>query len=229
MKRLENKLHNEQTVLGIPWKEYLETVNVRKDSIIHTLEEPVENFAGIRILKGNISPNGAVCRPTGIPKSMWKFEGPARVFDMEEDAAAAIDKDVIQDGEVIVIRNEGPKGSPGMNELMKATDRLIAKGMEEKVALITDGRFSGFNHGSIIGHISPEAYVGGNIAFIRDGDLVGYNIEKGEIYVKVSDEELEKRRDGWCPPEQKVKKGLLSIYAATCKSADEGAAMQNWR
>lgn len=229
MKRMEEKLYvSEKTLLGITWKEYLDGVTVPEHSIIKTLDNPHIDMAGMRILKGNLSPKGAVCRPTGFPKSMWEFSGKARVFNIEEDAAAAIRADKINEGEVIVIRYEGCKGSPGMNELMKATDNLIAKGMQEKVALISDGRFSGFNHGSIIGHISPEAWEGGLIAFVENGDMIEYSIPNGTITLNVSEKVIAKRRKNWVKPEPKVKKGLLSIYGATCRPSDEGGAMQNW-
>jgi len=159
---------------------------------------------------------------------MWHFTGKAKVFDSEEDAYAAIMADKIAEGDVIVIRYEGCKGSPGMNELMKATDGLLAKGLQEKVALITDGRFSGFNHGSIIGHVSPEAYDGGVIALVEDGDIIEYDIPSGVIELKVSDDELKRRKSTWKRPEPKVKRGLLAIYGALCRPSEEGGAMQNW-
>lgn len=229
MKRLKDRLYTEEkTLLGNTWGEYLDSIELPEDTIIKTLDDPHIDMAGMRILKGNISPKGAVCRPTGFPVSMWEFSGTARVFNMEEDAAEAIRNDEINEGEVIVIRYEGCKGSPGMNELMKATDNLIAKGMQEKVALISDGRFSGFNHGSIIGHISPEAWDGGLIAFIEDGDIIEYSIPKGTITLKVADEVIAERKKSWVKPEHKVKKGVLSIYGATCRPSEEGGAMQNW-
>ncbi len=229
MKRLESKLYTgEKTLLGVTWKEMLDSIIVPENDVIKTLEQPHVDIPGMKILKGNICQNGAVCRPTGVPQKMWKFCGPARTFDMEEDAAAAIMNDEIKDGEVIVIRYEGCKGSPGMNELMKATDSLIAKGMQEKVALISDGRFSGFNHGTIIGHLSPEAYVGGNIALIEDGDQIAYDIPAGKLDVLLSDEELERRRKHWQRPEQKIKRGVVALYGATCRPPEEGGAMQVW-
>ena len=229
MKRLESELHlDEKTLLGNTWGEYLKGIKVSEDSIIHTLDKPFTNITGMRIMKGNLAVNGAVCRPTGVPENMRKFRGTARVFDQEEFAAEAVMRDEIKEGDVIVIRYEGPQGSPGMNELMKATDSLIAKGMEQKVALITDGRFSGFNHGTIIGHVAPEAMVGGLIAFVEDGDLIEYSIEEGYLNLLVPDEVIEERKKNWKKPEPKVKRGVLSIYGATCRPADEGAAMQNW-
>lgn len=229
MKRLKEHLYTEEALLtGETWREFLEKVPVFNDGVIRTMDDPVINTAGMRILKGNLSPNGAVCRPTGMPEKMWKFSGPARCFDMEEDAAAAIMNDDINDGEVIVIRYEGCKGYPGMNELMKATDSLIAKNMQERVALIADGRFSGFNHGFIIGHISPEAYVGGLIAFVEDGDIIAYDVQAGTIELLVDDAVIEERKKCWKKPEQKIKTGVLAMYGALCRPPEEGAAMQSW-
>ncbi len=229
MKRLEEKLYTDEKMLtGNTWGEYLQNIHVADDSVIKTLDKPFSDTAGIRILKGNLAEKCAVCRPTGVPRSMWHFIGKAKVFDSEEDAYAAIMADKIAEGDVIVIRYEGCKGSPGMNELMKATDGLLAKGLQEKVALITDGRFSGFNHGSIIGHVSPEAYDGGVIALVEDGDIIEYDIPSGVIELKVSHDELKRRKSTWKRPEPKVKKGLLAIYGALCRPSEEGGAMQNW-
>lgn len=229
MKRLERELYtDEKTLLGNTWGDYLKGICVSSESIIRPLDDPFSNIAGMRIIKGNLAEEGAVCRPTGVPENMRKFSGRARVFDQEELAAEAVMNDEIREGDVIVIRYEGPKGSPGMNELMKATDSLIAKGMEEKVALITDGRFSGFNHGTIIGHVSPEAMAGGLIAFVEDGDTIEYSIPDGYLNLKVPEEILAERKKHWRKPEPKIKSGVLALYGATCRPASEGAAMQNW-
>ena len=226
MKRLETELYTgETTLLGNTWGEYLTGVQVPDDSIIHPLQAPFSDIAGMRILRGNLAEEGAVCRPTGVPESMRAFSGRARVFDQEELAAEA---DEIQAGDVIVLRYEGPKGSPGMNELMKVTDRLIAKGMEQTVALITDGRFSGFNHGTIIGHVAPEAMTGGLIAFVEDGDIITYSIPEGILQLEVTEDVIAERKQRWKKPEPKIKSGVLALYGATCRPASEGAAMQNW-
>lgn len=229
MKRLESKLYREApTLLGVTWGEYLSQVEAYDDSVVQTLEKPYDDLPGLRILKGNISPFGAVCRATGVPKEMLEFQGPARVFDDERSAYEAIIADLIQPGDVVVLRYEGCKGSPGMNELMLPTDGLIAKNLHSKVALITDGRFSGFNHGTIIGHVSPEAFEGGVIALIREGDLIHGNIPAGNLELLVTEEELQRRKALWVRPEPKVRKGILSIYGATCRPSHEGGAMQNW-
>ncbi len=229
MKRLETELYTgETTLLGNTWGEYLTGVQVPDDSIIHPLQAPFSDIAGMRILRGNLAEEGAVCRPTGVPESMRAFSGRARVFDQEELAAEAVMRDEIQAGDVIVLRYEGPKGSPGMNELMKVTDRLIAKGMEQTVALITDGRFSGFNHGTIIGHVAPEAMTGGLIAFVEDGDIITYSIPEGILQLEVTEDVIAERKQRWKKPEPKIKSGVLALYGATCRPASEGAAMQNW-
>ena len=229
MKRLETELYTgETTLLGNTWGEYLTGVQVPDDSIIHPLQAPFSDIAGMRILRGNLAEEGAVCRPTGVLESMRAFSGRARVFDQEELAAEAVMRDEIQAGDVIVLRYEGPKGSPGMNELMKVTDRLIAKGMEQTVALITDGRFSGFNHGTIIGHVAPEAMAGGLIAFVEDGDIITYSIPEGILQLEVTEDVIAERKQRWKKPEPKIKSGVLALYGATCRPASEGAAMQNW-
>lgn len=229
MKRLKSVLRTEEkTLLGDTWGQYLDRVTIPQGSIIRTLDQPWSDIAGLRILRGNLAAEGAVCRPTGVPEDMQEFRGRARVFDREELAAEAIMRDEIHPGEIIVLRYEGPKGSPGMNELMKATDCLIAKGMERQVALISDGRFSGFNHGTIIGHVAPEAMVGGLIALVEDGDIIEYSIPNGTLELKVPEEVIEERRKNWQPPQPKVKSGVLALYGATCRPASEGAAMQNW-
>lgn len=229
MKRLETELYTgETTLLGNTWGEYLTGVQVPDDSIIHPLQAPLSDIAGMRILRGNLAEEGAVCRPTGVPESMRAFSGRARVFDQEELAAEAVMRDEIQAGDVIVLRYEGPKGSPGMNELMKVTDRLIAKGMEQTVALITDGRFSGFNHGTIIGHVAPEAMAGGLIAFVEDGDIITYSIPEGILQLEVTEDVIAERKQRWKKPEPKIKSGVLALYGATCRPASEDAAMQNW-
>ena len=229
MKRLKSVLRTEEkTLLGDTWGQYLDRVTIPQGSIIRTLDQPWSDIAGLRILRGNLAAEGAVCRPTGVPEDMREFRGRARVFDREELAAEAIMRDEIHPGEIIVLRYEGPKGSPGMNELMKATDRLIAKGMERQVALISDGRFSGFNHGTIIGHVAPEAMVGGLIALVEDGDIIEYSIPNGTLELKVPEEVIEERRKNGQPPQPKVKSGVLALYGATCRPASEGAAMQNW-
>lgn len=228
MKQIQSKLYTDtKNLLGISWGEYLDAVPAPEgQDVIKSLENPISTLPGMRILHGNLAAKGAVCRPTGIPENMWHFSGPARVFHSDEDARDAIMNDEITGGEVVVLSYEGVKGSPGMNELMKATDSLLAKGLETKVALISDGRFSGFNHGSIIGHVSPEAYVGGPLALVEDGDIIEYDITEGYLNLNVDEETLAERKKNWVKPEPKVKSGLLALYQATARPPEEGAAMQ---
>lgn len=225
MKQIQKKLYlAEETLLGISWGQLLQMkeIKVRNQEVIRSLDNPVDSSPGMRILTGNLSPFGAVCRPTGFPKNMRSFRGKARCFNKEEEAAIAIMRDEILPGDVVVIRYEGCKGSPGMNELMKATDRLLAKNLQDKVALIADGRFSGFNHGSIIGYVSPEAYRGGLIAFVEDGDSISYDLEKGTLTLEVEESIIAKRKKNWSRPPQKITKGVLAIYGATCCPPEEG-------
>lgn len=228
MKQIASKLKtNAQTLLGCSWGEYLDTIPAPTNTnVIKCLDNPIAQLPGMRILHGNLAQNGAVCRPTGVPESMWHFSGPAKCYSSDEEAQKAIMRGDIKGGEVIVLRYEGVKGSPGMNELMKATDSLLALGLEEKVALISDGRFSGFNHGSIIGHVSPEAYIGGLLAFVEDGDIIEYDITEGYLNLNVDETTIEERKKNWQKPEPKVKSGLLALYQATARPPEEGAAMQ---
>ncbi|MDO4664521.1 MAG: dihydroxy-acid dehydratase, partial [Erysipelotrichaceae bacterium] len=196
--------------------------------VIRSLDQPLFNEPGLKVLYGNLSPNGAIIRPTGVPAEMKKFTGVAKCFDHEMDCFRAIQRDEVKPGDVLVIRYEGCKGAPGMKELMVTTDALVAHGLHKSVGLISDARFSGFNHGAIVGHVTPEAYDGGPIALVKDGDIITVDVTAGTIDVNVSDEEMKARRDAWVRPEPKVKKGILALYAALCKPADEGGAMQNW-
>jgi dihydroxy-acid dehydratase len=156
---------------------------------------------------------------------MKKFSGPAKVFDRDQEGVKAIKEGKIEAGDVMVIRYEGPKGAPGMKEIMLSTDALVAYGLDESVGLITDGRFSGFNHGPIIGHVTPEAYAGGPLALVEDGDIISVDIKNSTLDIKLSEKELAARREKWQQPEAKVKQGMMHIYAQLCKSADQGAGM----
>lgn len=229
MKNIESKLFKDvPTMDGRTWKELLENVKVRNSDCIRTLDNPITTEPGLKILYGNLSPTGAIVRPTGVPKEMKQFSGKAKIFNNDQDAFAAIQKGDIVAGDVIVIRYEGCVGAPGMTELMSSTDALLAKGLDKSVGLITDARFSGFNYGAIIGHITPEAAMGGLIALIEEGDIISADTIKGTINLEVSEEIIEKRRKNWVCPEAKVKSGLLDIYSRTCRPADQGGAMQPW-
>ncbi|MBE6021380.1 MAG: dihydroxy-acid dehydratase [Clostridiales bacterium] len=230
MKALESKLClNAPALAGGTVGDVLSKIDgsVLKDrGVVRELSDPILDKPGLKVLKGNLSTGGAIVRPTGVPDSMMTFRGTAKVFDHEVLAYEALEAGKILPGDVIVVRYEGCKGAPGMKEVMLITDALVAKGYTDKVALITDARFSGFNHGAIIGHISPEAYEGGAIALVEDGDIINIDIYKGILELEVSDEELAKRRNTWvCPPPKSVK-GAPFIYAANCRPAHEGGAMQ---
>jgi len=188
--------------------------------ILRPLENPIKPSGHIRILRGNVSPDGAVAKITG--KEGLVFTGPALCFDSEEDMLAGLEQGRIKGGEVIVIRFEGPQGGPGMPEMLTPTSALMGAGLGDKVALITDGRFSGGSHGFIIGHVTPEAQVGGTIALLKDGDQITIDAEKNRLDVALSDAELAKRKAAWKAPAFKAKRGTLYKYIKTVKSASEG-------
>ncbi len=229
MKMIERELYtNVPTMDGRTWKDLLANVEAKSSDVIRTLDKPLFNEPGLKILKGNLSPTGSIVRPTGVPEEMKRFTGKARVFSSDLDSYDAIERGEIVAGDVIVIRYEGCVGAPGMTELMVSTDALIAKELHKSVGLITDARFSGFNYGAIIGHITPEAAKGGLIAFIEEGDLISADTVKGTINLNVSEEIIEERRKNWVCPPPKVSTGLLGYYAQNCRPADEGGAMQPW-
>ena len=189
--------------------------------IIRPLDNPIKKDSHLRILYGNLAPDGAVAKITG--KEGDSFTGSARVFDCEEDAMAAILDGKIIDGDVIVIRREGPKGGPGMREMLGPTSAVMGRGLGDKVALITDGRFSGGSHGFVVGHITPEAHVGGPIGLLEEGDIITIDAVNNVLSVNVSDEDLEGRRAQWQPYEPRYKRGVLAKYAAHVTSASTGA------
>ena len=198
----------------------------KNPEIIRPVENPYSTTGGIAVPRGNLAPDSCVVKRSAVLPEMLKHTGPAKVFDCEEDAMAAINDGFISEGDVVVIRYEGPKGGPGMREMLNPTSAIMGRGLGSSVALITDGRFSGATRGACIGHISPEAREGGNIALIEEGDIIEINIPKRSLNVKVSDKELEKRRAKWkCPP-PKVKTGYLARYAALVSSAAEGAIVR---
>lgn len=229
MKMLEDKLYTDvPTMLGNTWKDVLQHVHGESSEIIRSLDDPLFNEPGLKVLRGNLSPNGAIVRPTGVPEEMKYFRGKAKTFDNDFYALEAIESGDIVPGDVIVIRYEGCKGAPGMKEVMLSTDALVAKGLHTSVGLVTDARFSGFNYGAIVGHVSPEAYDGGVIALVEDGDMITVDLPNAEVKLEVSDEELAKRKEKWIRPEPKVTKGLLALFAKNCRPAEEGGAMQPW-
>lgn len=211
------------TVTGKTVAENLESVKMldfTRQSIIKPLTDPIKTTGHLRILYGNLAKNGSVAKISG--KEGTFFCGPARVFDGEKELIAGIENGKIQHGDVIVIRNEGPKGAPGMPEMLKPTSALIGAGFGKSVALLTDGRFSGGTHGFVVGHITPEAYEGGVIAFVQDGDRIAIDAVKNTLELQVADKEIEIRKQQWKQPELKVTKGLLYKYALTVSSASEG-------
>ena len=198
----------------------------KNPEIIRPIDDPYMKTGGIAVLRGNIAPDSCVVKRSAVVPEMMVHEGPARVFDCEEDAIDAIKSGKIVEGDVVVIRYEGPKGGPGMREMLNPTSAIAGMGLGSSVALITDGRFSGASRGASIGHVSPEAAVGGPIALIEEGDIIAIDIPANTINVKVSDEEMEKRKEAWTPKEPKVKTGYLARYASMVTSADKGAILQ---
>ncbi|MBI4305614.1 MAG: dihydroxy-acid dehydratase [Chloroflexi bacterium] len=230
LKRLEPLLALDcMTVDGRTVADNLAGVTVRESEVIATLDRPIHPEGGIAVLKGNLAPNGAIVRPTAVVKEMLRHSGPARVFESDQAALAAINEGRIRPGDVIVVRYEGPCGGPGLEELMMSTDALYGAGLDSSVALITDGRFSGFNRGPIIGHVSPEAMIGGPIALVEEGDTVEIDIPNRSLSLRLSDAELAGRRAGWTAPPPKVDRGILALYARTAEPAERGAAMQRWK
>lgn len=198
----------------------------KNPEVIRPIENPYSETGGIAVLKGNLAPDSAVVKRSAVAPEMMKHEGPARVFDCEEDAIAAIKGGRIVSGDVVVIRYEGPKGGPGMREMLNPTSAIAGMGLGSEVALITDGRFSGASRGASIGHVCPEAAVGGPIALVEEGDIIEIDINANKLSLKVSEEELNERRAKWQPKEPKVKTGYLARYAAMVSSASRGAVLE---
>lgn len=229
MKELSKKgLINEScpTVTGkIMGENIADSANLNPD-VIRPIDNPYSKTGGIAVLKGNLAPHGSVVKRSAVAAEMLVHEGPARVFDSEEQVITAILAGKINKGEVVVIRYEGPKGGPGMREMLMPTSLLAGMGLDSDVALITDGRFSGATRGACIGHVSPEAADGGNIALVKDGDFISIDMNQGTLNVKVSDEELEKRRKTWVCPPPKIRTGYLARYSKFVTSASEGAVLK---
>lgn len=214
------------TVTGRTLGENIKDAKVRNRDVIRTIEDPYSKTGGIAILFGNIAREGAVVKASAVSPEMLRHEGPARVFDSEEEAIEAIYGGKIQKGDVVVIRYEGPKGGPGMREMLSPTSALAGMGLDKDVALITDGRFSGATRGASIGHVSPEAMEEGEIAIIEDGDIIEIDIPARKINVKLSDEEIKKRMANWKRPEPKIKKGYMARYAREVTSGSKGAVFR---
>ena len=214
---------NALTVTGRTVKENLREVSVLDSSVIRPLDNPYSSDGGLAILRGNLAPLGAVVKKAAVDPEMLTHRGPARVFEDEETAVAAITGGKINPGDIIVIRGEGPKGGPGMPEMLTPTAAVAGMGLDRSVALITDGRFSGATRGASIGHISPEAVEGGPIGLLREGDIISIDIPANKLDVELSDQELAARRGVWQAPEEKIKTGYLARYASMVSSADKGA------
>ena len=194
--------------------------------VIRPVENPYSRTGGLAVLTGNLAPDGSVVKRSAVVPEMMVHEGPARVFECEEDACEAILSGKIKEGDVVVIRYEGPKGGPGMREMLNPTSEIAGMGLGSTVALITDGRFSGASRGASIGHVSPEAAVGGPIALVEEGDIIKINIPENRLELAVSDEELARRKAGWTPREPKVKTGYLARYASMVTSGNRGAILE---
>lgn len=214
------------TVTGKTLGENIEGASVQDYEVIRPIDNPYSETGGIAILRGNLAPEGAVVKRAAVLPEMLVHEGPAKVFNSEEEANAAIFDKKINAGDVIVIRYEGPKGGPGMREMLQATAAIAGMKLDDSVALITDGRFSGATRGASIGHVSPEAAAGGVIGLLKDGDIISIDINNNKLEVKLSDEELEERRKNFKPLEAKVKEGYLARYAKLVSSAAEGAILK---
>ena len=198
----------------------------KNPKIIRSAEDPYSKKGGIAVLKGNLAPDSCVVKRSAVAPEMLCHEGPARVFDSEEDAMEAINGGKIKSGDVVVIRYEGPKGGPGMREMLNPTSAIMGRGLGESVALITDGRFSGATRGAAIGHVSPEAAVGGNIALVEEGDIIKIDIMKNTLDFAVSDEEIARRRANWKPRKPAITTGYLARYASIVTSGNRGAVLE---
>jgi len=195
--------------------------------IIHPLENPIRKDGGVSILRGNLAPDGALVKKSAVKKEMWTHQGPAKVFNSMEEAIIAVKNKQIEPGSVIVIRYEGPAGGPGMREMHMITSLICGMGLAETTALVTDGRFSGSTRGPCVGHVSPEAASGGPIALVKDGDIIQIDIPKRRLEIRVSSEEMDKRRAIWKAPEPKIKGGFLALYSKIVSSADKGAIVRS--
>lgn len=227
IKELQSKLNETPTVNGMT---NFDIANIAKNidkEVIHSLDNPYSKEGGIAVLKGNIAPEGAVVKTLGIDPSMYTFKGKSKVFNTEEDAVKAIVNNNIQPGDILVIRYEGPKGGPGMREMLSPTSALVGKGLGTQVALLTDGRFSGGTRGLCVGHVSPEAMEGGLIALVEDGDIISIDVDKRTISLDVPEDVINQRKQNLKPLRPKIEKGYLSRYSALVTSASTGAVFKS--
>jgi dihydroxy-acid dehydratase len=214
------------TVTGKTLGRNIARARIKNTEVIHPVENAYSKTGGLAILKGNLAPKGGVVKSAGVAQNMLTHTGPAVIFESQEDACEGILAGRVKAGDVVVIRYEGPKGGPGMQEMLSPTSYIMGAGLGETVALITDGRFSGGTRGASIGHISPEAAVGGPIGLLKDGDIIEIDIPNNSINVRLSDEQLDERRKSWSPPEPRITKGCLAKYASMATSADTGAVLK---
>jgi len=214
------------TVTGKTLGENIANARIKNPEVIHPLASAYSQTGGLSVLRGNLAPNGAVIKTAGVAQAMLTHTGPAVIFDSQEEAGEGILAGKVKAGDVVVIRYEGPKGGPGMQEMLSPTSYIMGAGLGESVALITDGRFSGGTRGACIGHISPEAAVGGPIGLLQNGDTIEIDIPNSQINVKLSKKELAQRKKAWKPPEPRIKTGCLAKYAAMATSADTGGVLK---
>ncbi|MBO8165215.1 MAG: dihydroxy-acid dehydratase [Brevibacillus sp.] len=227
LSKKEGALHLERiTVTGKTLAENIKDAEIKNEDVIRRLDNPYSQRGGLAVLFGNLAPEGAIIKAGAVDPSIKKHEGPAICFDSQEEALAGIANGKVKEGHVVVIRYEGPKGGPGMPEMLAPTSQIVGMGLGTKVALITDGRFSGASRGISVGHVSPEAAEGGPIAFVRDGDLITIDIEQRTIQLHVSDEELAKRKAEWPGFEPKIKTGYLARYTKLVTNASKGGVMK---
>jgi dihydroxy-acid dehydratase len=224
MNRLLPLISGSMTVTGVDILEIASSSEVKDPEVIRSMDNPYHSQGGIAVLRGNLAPDGSVVKQTAVADDMLVFEGPARVFECEEDAMSAVMDRQVKDGDVLVIRNEGPRGGPGMREMLSVTSAI--HGMGIKVALITDGRFSGGTRGPCIGHISPESAAGGPMALLMEGDKITIDIPARRLDVQLSDDELSGRKASWQQPEPRVKRGILGRYSRLVRSASTGAILE---
>ncbi|MGA1839172.1 MAG: dihydroxy-acid dehydratase [bacterium] len=225
-KRIKEKLHDTQTVTGLTTHQIAEQAQIFDEDIIRPLNRAYHVEGGMAVLKGNLAPEGSIVKQSAVKPDMMVFEGRARCFDAEEEAMKAIMGGNIQPGEVVIIRYEGPKGGPGMREMLSPTAAIQGMGLADSVALITDGRFSGGTRGPCIGHVSPEAMEGGPIALVRNGDPIRIDIPGRKLDFLISNEEMDQRKEGWKAPSPKIKSGYLARYSRLVTSASTGAIFQ---
>ena len=214
------------TVTGKTLGENISDAEIKNPEVIHSLDNAYSKTGGLAILKGNLAPNGGVVKKAGVADAMLTHTGPAIIFESQEEACDGILAGKVKQGDVVVIRYEGPKGGPGMQEMLSPTSYIMGAGLGESVALITDGRFSGGTRGACVGHVSPEAAVAGPIGLLRNGDIIEIDIPSNTINVKLSDGELAERKKAWKPPEPRITKGYLAKYASMATSADTGAVLK---